>query len=85
MDEIAAAMPQPRTAQLVIVTTSPGCTSYRLYERAGDSLTAQRLVWSNRVVSTPEGDRGARGRMTAWARAHGYRIVDRTSERRRRA
>ncbi len=31
---------QPPIAELVAIVTSPGCVSYRLYERPQDSLTA---------------------------------------------
>ena len=58
-----------RTAELVIVHTSPTCRSYRL-------LAAGRTVWSNRVSPTAEADRGARERLAAWATQHGYRVVE---------
>ncbi len=58
-----------RTAELVIVHTSPTCVSYRL-------LADGRTVWSNRVSPTTEADRGARERMAAWATQHEYRVVE---------
>ncbi len=73
-------------AELEIVTTSAGCVSYRLYAVDGESLTApRRLVWSNRVVPTAEGDAGARRRMAAWALEHGYTVRERRKTERRRA
>ena len=62
-------VPEPRTAELIIVETSPGHLSYRLMDQG-------RVVWSNRPYPTPAGDAGARGRMAAWAAEHGYRVVE---------
>ena len=43
---------QPPAAELVAVTTSPGCVSYRLVVRDPESLTAaSRVVWSNRAFA----------------------------------
>ena len=58
-----------RVARLVIVQTSAGCLSYR-------PIVAGQVVWSNRVHTCPEGDAGTRGRLAAWAKTHGYRIVE---------
>ena len=67
-----------RPATLQIVSTSPGCTSYRL-------VAAGRVVWSNRVHDQPEGHAGARRRLAAWAAEHGYRVIEGKGETRRRA
>lgn len=73
-------------AELEIVSTSPTCTSYRLYATDGESLTApRRLVWSNRVVPSVDGDAGARKRLAAWAAAHGYVVRERRKTDRRSA
>jgi hypothetical protein len=66
----------PRSAELHIVITSPDCASFRL-------VAEGRIIWRNRVYNRPEGHAGARGRMTAWAAQHGYRIVERKEERKR--
>lgn len=59
------------------------CTSYRLEVADGDTLTApRRIVWSNRVYATPEGDHGARKRLQAWAAQYGYRVVEAGQTRR---
>ena len=70
-----------RPAELHIVSTSPGCSSYRL-------LAAGRIVWSNRVHDRPEGHAGARERLRAWLQAHPYIVVlaqEGNAQQRRRA
>ncbi len=68
---------KPRTvATLMIVRTSPNCISFRL-------VAAGRIVYRNRVQDRPEGHQGARTRLTAWATAHGYRIVEQSEPSRR--
>ena len=78
---------QPPIAELVTVTTSPGCVSYRLLVRDAESLTAPpRVVWSNRAFAdVPASHAGCRARAHAWALKHGYRIVERKEGQRRRA
>jgi hypothetical protein len=66
----------PRIAELVIVITSPDCASFRL-------VAEGRIVWRNRVYNRPEGHAGARRRLAAWTRAHGYRVVEGKEERKR--
>jgi hypothetical protein len=68
-------MPQ-RTAELVTARTSADCISYRLYTAPEGITDAPRLLWSNRVYDRPEGHAGARRRAQAWARQHGYRMVE---------
>jgi hypothetical protein len=62
-------MAQPPTAHLLIITTSPGCVSYRL-------IVDERPVWTTRAYPTAAGDAEARERMARWATAHAYRVVD---------
>ncbi len=56
------------TAELVIVRTISGATSYRLYH-------GRQLVWSTRSFSTDAGRDGARERLRQWLRTHLYRVV----------
>ncbi|CAA9290121.1 MAG: hypothetical protein AVDCRST_MAG26-4028 [uncultured Chloroflexia bacterium] len=67
-----------RPATLQIVSTSPGCISYRL-------IAAGRVVWSNRVHDRPEGHAGARRRLAAWAAEHRYTVSERKEGNTRRA
>lgn len=59
-----------RIATLTIVTTSPTCRAYRLLDHSG------KVVWRNRVEPSSRGDAGARQRMAAWAKAHGYVVKE---------
>jgi hypothetical protein len=56
------------TAELIIVRTISGATSYRLYH-------GRQLVWSTRAYSTEVGKDGARERLRQWLQAHPYTIV----------
>ena len=56
------------TAELVIVRTASGATSYRLYD-------GRQLVWSTRAFSTDAGMDGARERLRQWLQAHPYKVV----------
>ncbi len=79
---------QPPIAELVAITTSPGCVSYRLLVRDAESLTAApRVVWMNRAFADiAERHAGCRARAHAWALKHGYRIVEeKEGQQRRRA
>ena len=77
---------QPPIAELVTVTTSPGCVSYRLLVRDAESLTAPRVVWSNRAFAdVPESHAACRARARAWALKAGYRIVEGKEGQRKRA
>ncbi len=78
---------QPPIAELVAITTSPGCVSYRLLVRDPESLTAPpRIVWMNRAFADiAESHAGCRARAHAWALKHGYRIVDGMEGQRKRA
>ena len=66
-------------AELDIVRTALGATSYRLYH-------GRQLVWSTRASSTEAGKDGARERLRAW-NAGRYKVVlaqeDVKQERRR--
>ncbi len=55
-------------AQLDIVRTASGATSYRLYH-------GRQLVWSTRAYSTEAGNDGARERLRQWLQVHPYRVV----------
>ena len=55
-------------AELDIVRTISGATSYRLYHGC-------QLVWNTRAYSTDAGRDGARERLRAWLRAHPYTVV----------
>ena len=55
-------------AELVIVRTISGATSYRLYH-------GRRLVWNTRAYSTDAGRDGARERLRQWLQAHPYTVV----------
>ncbi len=55
-------------AELVIVRTISGATSYRLYH-------GSQLVWSTRAYSTEAGNDGARERLRQWLQAHPYKVV----------
>ncbi len=55
-------------AELVIVRTSSGATSYRLYH-------GRQLVWSTRASTTDAGRDGARERLRQWLQAHPYTVV----------
>ena len=66
-----------KTAELHMIRTSAGCISYRL-------VVDGRTVWSNRTFAdVPASHEGARGRLQAWARAHGYWVVERKEDRKR--
>ncbi len=56
------------TAEIDIVHTASGATSYRLYH-------GRALVWSTRAYSTDAGRDGARERLRQWLRAHPYTVV----------
>ncbi len=56
------------TAELVIVRTASGATSYRLSH-------GHTLVWGTRAYSTQAGKDGARERLRRWLRAHPYTVV----------
>ena len=56
------------TAELVIVRTASGATSYWLYH-------GRQLVWSTRAYSTETGKNEARERLRQWLKAHPYRVV----------
>ncbi len=57
-------------AELEIVSTSPQCVSYRL-------RVSGRIVWSNRAFADiPESHAAVRRRLEAWARKHGYRVIE---------
>ncbi len=56
------------TAELVIVRTASGATSYRLYH-------GRQLVWNTRAYSTDAGHDGARERLRQWLVAHPYKVV----------
>ena len=56
------------TAQLDIVRSASGATSYRLYH-------GRTLVWSTRAYSTEVGKDGARERLRQWLQAHPYTVV----------
>jgi hypothetical protein len=56
------------TAELIIVRTASGATSYRLYH-------GRTLVWNTRAYSTEEGRAGARERLRRWLQTHPYRVV----------
>ncbi len=64
----------PKGATLVIVQTSPACLSYRLVDAGGT------VIWLNRVFASgphaAASDAGARERMAAWARRHGWKVID---------
>lgn len=64
-------MPAMQPATVATVQTSAHCISYRL-------VASGRVVWSNRVYNRPEGHAGGRRRMLTWARAHGYRVIERS-------
>ncbi len=55
-------------AQLDIVRTASGATSYRLYH-------GRQLVWSTRAYTTDAGRDGARERLRQWVQAHPYTVV----------
>ncbi len=55
-------------AELVIVRTASGATSYRLYH-------GRELVWSTRAYSTDAGRDGARERLRQWLQVHPYTVV----------
>ncbi len=68
-------------AELVIVRTASGATSYRLYH-------GRALVWSTRAYSTEAGRDGARERLRQWLRVHPYKVVlaqEEVQQERRRA
>ncbi len=54
---------------LTIVPYPHGTTSYRVHDAHG------RLVFATRAYSTPEGTEGARGRLRAWMKATGHKLV----------
>ena len=56
------------TAELIIVRTASGATSYRLYR-------GRALVWSTRAFTTDAGRDGARERLRRWLVAHPYKVV----------
>ncbi len=56
------------TAELIIVRTASGATSYRLYH-------GRELVWSTRAYTTDAGRDGARERLRQWLQAHPYKVV----------
>ncbi len=56
------------TAELVIVRTISGATSYRLYH-------GRALVWSTRAYATDAGRAGARERLRQWLQVHPYTVV----------
>ena len=78
---------QPSIAELVTVTTSPSCVSYRLLVRDAESLTVvPRVVWMNRAFAdVPESHAACRARAHAWALKHGYRIVESKEGQQKRA
>ena len=59
---------KPPTAELIIVRTASGATSYRLH-------AAGVLVWNTRAYSTDAGRDGARERLRQWLQAHPYTVV----------
>jgi hypothetical protein len=68
-------------AQLDIVRTASGATSYRLYH-------GRQLVWLTRAFTTDAGRDGARERLRQWLRAHPYTVVlakEGNEQQRRRA
>ena len=72
--------------ELVTVRTSATCISYRLYAPPEGITDAPRLVWSNRAFAdVPESRAACEARARRWARAHGYRIVERKEVVKRRA
>ncbi len=77
---------QPPIAELVAITTSPGCVSYRLLVRDAESLTAPRVVWMNRAFADiPASHVGCRAQAHAWALKVGYRIMEGTEGQLKRA
>ncbi len=56
------------TAELDIVRTASGATSYRLY-------SGRQLVWSTRAYSTDAGRHGARERLRQWLQSHPFKVV----------
>ncbi len=56
------------TAELIIVRTASGATSYRLYH-------GRQLVWSTRAYTTDAGRDGARERLRRWLQTHPYTVV----------
>jgi hypothetical protein len=68
-----------QTAALTIVRTGTECAAYRLTDATG------RVVWSNRVYDRPEGHKGARERLAAWAVTHGYKVVEQREKVKQRA
>ncbi len=68
-------------AELDIVRTASGATSYRLYH-------GRALVWNTRAYSTDAGRDGARERLRQWLQAHPYTVVlakEGNEQQRRRA
>ncbi len=51
-------------------------TSYRVTDATG------RLIWATRAYSTTEGTEGARGRLRAWCKRTGHKLVLREEVRR---
>ncbi len=71
---------------LVIIPRPPEAVAYHVYAYSRDSLTAPpRLVYNTRAYNTLEGHAGARGRVACWAKANGYRVVERKEDQRKRA
>ena len=54
-------------------------TSYRVHDAQG------RLVFATRAYSTPNGTEGARGRLRAWCKRTGSKLVMVPAEQRRSA
>ena len=50
-------------AELIIVRTASGATSYQLYH-------GRQLVWSSSAYTTDVGKDGARERLRQWLQAH---------------
>lgn len=59
-----------RTVYLVVDKRCPCCWKFRLVDTQGVT------VWRNRTYPHAQGEQGARHRATAWATAHGYRIME---------
>ena len=58
-------------ATLTITRTGTECAAYRLSDGSGC------VVWRNRVYDVPEGHRGDRERLAAWAIRRGYKVIER--------
>ena len=54
-------------------------TTYRVRDAQG------RLIFATRAYSTPEGTEGARGRLRAWCKRTGSKLVMAPAEARKRA